>query len=102
MSQKKNHKYCVGKNCHEDRHVINLIALIIGIMGPLSSAPQAWMIYTTHDATGVSIWTWLLFLVFNFTMIFYGAVHRLMPIVVSNVTWVVVEIIIIAGILMYS
>ena len=102
MSKKPNHKYCFGKNCDERRHIINAVVMVTGILGPLASVPQAWQIYSTCSAAGVALLTWVLFLIYNSTMIIYAIVHRLLPILISNIVWIILEVIIITGILIYS
>ncbi len=95
-------KYCVGKNCQTTHHIINPVILVMGLIAPIASIPQAVQIYASHSAAGVSLLTWVFFAIYNGLMIVYGAVHGLKPIIISNIIWVVLEIFVITGIVMYS
>ena len=76
--------------------------MVTGVIGPLASIPQAIQIYTTQDAEGVSLITWSLFILTNGALLIYGLVHKLTPIIVSNICWEVIQVIVVIGILMYS
>jgi uncharacterized protein with PQ loop repeat len=69
---------------------------------PLFEIPQAYIIFATHNASGVSIWTWSFFLVDNLFWIFYGWRRRIMPLLVTSILYLVIELIIVIGILKYS
>ena len=100
--KKRDHKYCLGKKCDEDRHIINVIALVMGAAGPLSAIPQVWMTYSTHDVSGVSIWAWAIPMVFCIVMIIYGRVHRLLPVIINNTLWLIMCATVVIGVIIYS
>jgi uncharacterized protein with PQ loop repeat len=86
----------------EHKYIIDRVVMVTGVIGPLASIPQAIQIYTTQDAEGVSLITWSLFILTNGALLVYGLIHRLPPIIVSNICWEVIQVIIVIGIFMYS
>jgi uncharacterized protein with PQ loop repeat len=84
------------------RHTGDTLVLLLSLVGPIASMPQAVQIYMTGTATGVSLITWALLTVYNASMAVYGASHKLLPIIVSNVIFVAVELLIVIGILIYA
>jgi uncharacterized protein with PQ loop repeat len=85
----------------EHKYIIDRVILFTGLIGPLASIPQAIEIYTSQDAQGVSVLSWGLFIVTNGALLIYALVHRLPALIISNICWVLIEIVVVVGILMY-
>lgn len=81
---------------------LDRLVLAVGILGPLTALPQAVKTFTLQDATGVSLAAWALPGLFNIPWIIYGLVHREWPIVVTYTLWLVMNILISVGVLLYS
>ena len=75
--------------------------LIVAVIGPLLSLPQILKIYVEHNTSGVSVLTWGLFAFFNIPWIIYGIVHKDKPIIIGYSLWLVTNIVIVVGALMY-
>ena len=75
---------------------------IVAIIHPLTATPQVYDIYTSHDVTGVSLWTWLGFMLLGLVFLAYGIVHDLKPILVTQTLWFIVDILIVIGILLFQ
>ncbi len=99
---KKHNKPKISLKNKEHKYIIDRVVMVTGVIGPLASIPQAIQIYTTQDAEGVSLITWSLFILTNGALLIYGLVHKLTPIIVSNICWEVIQVIVVIGILMYS
>lgn len=91
------HKHITRK----DRKLIDNVMIVVSIIAPLLSLPQAWIIYTGHSAENVSLFTWMSFLGFAILYLLYGILHKLPPLIVNNVLWISIDILVITGILMY-
>ncbi|MCL5012050.1 MAG: PQ-loop domain-containing transporter [Patescibacteria group bacterium] len=76
--------------------------IVVAIVAPMTMIPQIVKVFATHDATGLSMLSWALFCFFNVFWIFYGVVHRSLPIIISNSLWFVTQLIIVMGILIYG
>lgn len=99
---KKDLKPKISLKNKEHKYIIDRVVMITGLIGPIASIPQAVQVFSTQDAQGVSLITWSLFIVANGALLVYGLVHKLPPIIVSNICWEVIQVIIVIGILMYS
>ena len=75
--------------------------IVIAVVGPLMTLPQIWKIYVNHNATGVSALTWGLYFCLGFPWVIYGIVHKEKPIIIANILWMLVNIIVTVGVLIY-
>ena len=80
---------------------VEMFALVAGIIQPLITLPQIITIYSNHSATDVSLLTWLGYLFFGITFLFYGVVFKLKPIWIGQIIWVTMQTITVIGILLY-
>jgi uncharacterized protein with PQ loop repeat len=99
---KKHYKPKISLKNKEHKYIIDRVVMVTGLIGPIASIPQAILIFSTQDATGVSLLTWSFFIVANGALLVYGIVHKLPPIIVSNIAWEIIQVIVVIGILMYS
>jgi len=81
--------------------VFDTVVIIASFLYPLSSIPQAIQIF--HGSTdGVSIYSWISFAVFAAIFLTYGLKHRIVPMIITNSLWVVMDSIVIVGLLLNS
>jgi uncharacterized protein with PQ loop repeat len=74
--------------------------LRLGAVGTmLMTAPQVWSIWTTKGDTGVSVVSWIAYLVSSIAWLWYGIRKQDATICFANAGWVAMDIAIIAGIL---
>jgi len=98
----KNQKPKISLQNKEHKYIIDRVVMVTGLMGPIASIPQAVEIFSMQDAQGVSLITWSFFVLANIAMLIYGLVHRIQPLIISNLAWVAIELVVVAGILMYA
>lgn len=73
--------------------------MVVSILYPLSAVPQ--LIEIIHgNSAGVSVLSWLSFFVCAGLFLVYGLRHRVMPMIVSNSLWVVVDGLVVASLLL--
>jgi len=70
---------------------VDTLALIVGVVQPLVTIPQIYLIYSTQDATGVSAFMWAGYNVSSVILLLYGLRHKLTPIIVAQILWLVVQ-----------
>ncbi|MFY9228166.1 MAG: hypothetical protein WAO28_02465 [Candidatus Microsaccharimonas sp.] len=70
---------------------IDTIALVVGILQPLSTIPQIYMVYSTHDASSVSLFMWASFNVASVVLLMYGLRHKLTPIIWAQTLWIIFQ-----------
>lgn len=81
---------------------LDKVTFVVGIIGPFTVLPQIYTIFSTQNAHGVSLMTWLLMFVVMLPWIFYGIAHRDKTIISSFILWEVVNATVVAGVLLYS
>lgn len=82
--------------------LIDVLVNIAAVVHPLTTLPQLFTIYTTHIVTGISLWTWIGFLLIGLVFLMYGIVHRITPIILTQILWFIVDLLVIIGILLYQ
>ncbi len=75
--------------------------IIVAVIGPLMALPQVLQIYLFKNATGVSALSFGLFAFFDIPWILYGFVHREKPIIIGYSLWLVINVVIVVGALIY-
>ncbi len=83
------------------KDALDYILYVFMIATPLFELPQAWDIYSTRSAEDVSLSTWAFFSVSNLAWIAYALRHKLWQLVVPYVLYLIIEVIIVVGILVY-
>ena len=71
------------------------------IATPLFELPQAFTIFHTKSAAGVSISTWSFFVIASLVWIIYSLRHKEWPLFVTSSLYVVIELAIVVGIIQY-
>jgi uncharacterized protein with PQ loop repeat len=82
--------------------LIDILVNIAAVVHPLTALPQLMTIYSSHVVTGISLWTWVGFLLIGLVFLAYGIVHRIKPIIVTQVLWFIVDLLVIVGIILYQ
>lgn len=77
------------------------LVYFFGLVTPLFMIPQAYTIFRKEDASNVSLIMWIFFLLADAVWIAYGVKHAIKPLVYSHSLYIVVEVFIVAGILIY-
>ena len=79
-------------------HILRFAA--VGTM--LMTLPQVWSIWTSRDVSGVSLVSWVAYLVSSIAWLAYGIRKRDATICFANAGWIAMDLAIIAGILARS
>jgi uncharacterized protein with PQ loop repeat len=74
----------------------------IAVASPLMTLPQLIKIWIEQTATGVSAITWFAYLVSSMFWLTYGIAHKEKPIIITNILWIILDIAVIIGILIYG
>ena len=82
--------------------LLDRFMLFIAVIGPASDIPQIYQIYTTHDASGVSLLTFTFYIATAVLWLVYALVHHQKPLILSSLAWMTTETIIVLGILLYG
>jgi uncharacterized protein with PQ loop repeat len=70
---------------------IDTLALFVGIIQPVVTLPQIYLVYSTQDASDVSLFMWAGFNVASVILLMYGLRHKLKPIIFAQILWLLVQ-----------
>ncbi len=84
------------------KRLMDKLIFAVGVLGPIMTIPQLFKIFVERNAAGLSFVTFISYLILNFFWLAYGIMHREKPIIMMFVAWIILNIIIIAGIIIYG
>jgi uncharacterized protein with PQ loop repeat len=88
---------------HPDKwkNLMDRMIYVVGMFGPIMAIPQLLGIWVEKNTAGVSLITWGAFLIIAVFWITYGIMHKAKPIITTYIGWIIMDILIVAGILLY-
>lgn len=87
----------------DHEHAIDRVVSVVAFIGPLTSVPQIVEIWLVdRNAQGVSLMTWLGFMLMAAVWLIYGIVHKQRPIIISNALWIVAQGLVVLGALRFD
>ena len=89
---------------HPDKwkNLIDRLVYFAAIATPFMTLPQLLKIWVEKSAVSISIVTWVAYLINAIIWLIYGIMHKEKPIIVTNVLWILMDISIIIGTLVYG
>lgn len=81
---------------------LDRIIYAVGIIGPIMTIPQVMKIFMEKSAQGVSLVSWISYTINSIIWVLYGVVHKEKPIILTFSLWVVLDLIIVIGTIMYG
>lgn len=85
-----------------EQKFIDKFIYVASVVYPLTTLPQIIQIFTTKDTSGISLITWVLYIVFTLVFLLYSINKKLLPLTITYVLWLVVEICVVVGLLVYG
>lgn len=82
--------------------VVDSLMMIAAVVHPLSALPQVITIYVTRQAEGVSLITWISFMLLGVLYLYYAYLHKLKPLIVTQVIWFAIDLLVVVGVLLYG
>jgi uncharacterized protein with PQ loop repeat len=86
----------------KERTNIDRAMLAVGIAGPIATIPQLLTIYVGQEVAGVSVVSWAFYAVSSLLTLSYSIVHRLRPMIISSLLWLITNSLVVAGCLIYG
>ena len=84
------------------KNFMDRLIFFVGAVGPLMTIPQVMKIWVDKNAAGVSLISWTTYLVTEIIWIIYGIMHKEKPIIITYTMWVLLDIMIVVGIILYG
>lgn len=82
--------------------VLNRLVLFAGVFSPMMTVPQVVKIWLDKNAAGVSLASWIAYLIAAIIWLTYGLYYRNRPLIVAYLLWLNLSLIIIVGIVVYG
>lgn len=86
----------------QQKKLIRRSVLAIAIIEPAMTIPQIYEIWINHQAEGISELTWGLYIIAAIIWLLYGLQLKDKPLIISSMLWVVMEVAVTAGTIIYS
>lgn len=74
----------------------DLLVLVVSVMYPLSAIPQAISVFQ-GNTEGVAALSWIFFLMCAVLFLVYGIKRRVLPMIISNSIWIVMDLLVVIG-----
>ncbi len=87
---------------HRFKAFIDHTVYCIGVIGPLLGGVQAYKIWSTQDARGVSLSLFGFNIIFNIIWIMYGVIHKEKPLILMYSLWFIMNTLVTVGALLYG
>lgn len=89
---------------HPDKwkRILDRIIFAISIVGPVAAIPQVAQIWVEKTAAGVSITSWMFFVLFSILWLLYGLAHKVTPIIINSAIYIVLNMLVVMGVLIYG
>lgn len=71
--------------------LIDQLALVVGVLQPLTIIPQIYLVYSSRDTSTVSFFMWASYDVASIILLLYGFKHKLTPIIWAQSLWLLVQ-----------
>ena len=78
------------------------MVLFAGVFSPMMTVPQAAKIWLDKSAGGVSLASWIAYLIAAIIWLAYGLHYRNRPLIVAYLLWLNLSLIIVVGIVIYG
>ncbi len=104
---KLHHHYAVRRrlepypSSHLWLRLLDRLVYVVGVIGPVMTLPQIYLIFSTHNASGVSAVSWLAWAILDIPWILYGLAHKERPIVLTYFLWLVCNLVVFVGAILY-
>jgi uncharacterized protein with PQ loop repeat len=80
---------------------VDSLMLVVAVIQPFMAIPQVYTIYANQSAENVSLLTWTMFTLLGLVSFTYAFLHRIKPYMITQSLWILNDLAIIVGILLY-
>lgn len=83
-------------------HFFDKVIYVASVVGPLVMTPQLIKIYAERSAQGFSLVAWVGNLILTSIWLLYGILHRERAIIIAQILWLLINLFVVIGILIYK
>lgn len=93
------HPHALRRKKKKPAPAIDRLVYVAVIGAPLMTLPQVYTIWVDRQG-GVSMLSWIAYMVTGLIWLFYGIKHREWPIILVQIAWIILDLGVIIGLLM--
>jgi uncharacterized protein with PQ loop repeat len=82
--------------------ILDGVVSVVAVVSPFAALPQLLKIWVDHDVEGISLFTWILFLVFGLPLFLYAVAHKDKKLIVMYTLGLIITAIIVSGIILFQ
>jgi uncharacterized protein with PQ loop repeat len=82
--------------------LIDRLIYVAAVAEPLANLPQVFTIYSLRNASGVSITSWILYMVFAAIWLWYGIHTKQRPMIIAAMLFLATDLAVVMGALMFG
>ncbi|MEI6850594.1 MAG: hypothetical protein WCK26_01340 [Candidatus Saccharibacteria bacterium] len=97
MVSYRSHRHIKKKTKSKQKSKIDSLVYLAVIIGPLLTLPQVYSIWV-EGQRGVSIISWLAYLLASIIWLIYGIKHNDKPMLIVEIIWILLDILVIIGV----
>ena len=86
----------------KEKKQIDWLMWLAGLVGPISTIPQIYVIYANQSATDISLLSWLMYTATTMIFLLYSIIHKLRPLIINSVLWMIANVAVRVGIIIYE
>ena len=86
---------------HKWKKLMDKAIYVVGIFGPIMTIPQIYKIWFQQNASGVSAISWSAYLLASVFWLMYGIMHKEKPIIFTYSIWILLDIFVVIGAIIY-
>ena len=101
LRKRMTHKLEPYPHPHPLKNFMDKAIFVIGVIGPLMTLPQLLKIWIQESAEGVSLLSWGSYIFTSSFWLVYALMHKEKPLIITYSLWIVIEIFIVIGIVLY-
>lgn len=87
---------------HQKSFFINKVILLVAIIEPLVTLPQAYTIFKNHDASDISLATWIGYQIMTAVWIWYSFVNKEKIVLIYQTLFFITNALVIIGAIIYG
>lgn len=89
---------------HPDKlkRFVDKLVYFVGVIGPVMLAPQVYKIYSSQDASSISLLSFSVFVLVNLTWLCYGILHKEKALIISYTLWAIMNSSVVVGTVLYG
>ncbi len=89
-------------NKFSNKRLVSYAMFAVAIIAPLANSPQIYKLFSLKVTEGLSVETWIMYIMFGVIQFVYAITNKIKPLIVSNILWFAVDFIMVYGIISLS